>query len=617
MRVKLILLFVLLSFSALLFSQTNYVGTDRCLTCHSYVKPVAKDYKQTLHTKIHLLPSSETVRGDFTQTVSMGSSYGNAQVQLRTDGTKWYAKLVPSSGTPVEYEIALVYGYGWKQRYLVKIDSSYYMLPIQWNMKGYLDNSTGSWTTYNPGNWFNSDGTLKATNTNSFRRTSYDKNCAGCHVTGLNITKYVSAQNDTFWIAKWANNNSVSDMIIGCENCHGPGAEHASTGDKTKIINPKNLSYERQLEVCGQFHFRGSSSWHTYEYAWDETNNKAYVPGDSLGLYVVHKPGLWPDNYTSRQHHQQYNDILKSKHYTNPYHKLTCFECHDPHKVTSNSHQIVDSLYVRDQSGNYIWVKTKNDDNTLCLACHAGYGPFAGLTRAMIQDPVANKDTIAAVVTRHTHHSYDPENKNNTGGASRCSKCHMAKTAITAKAYDIHSHTFEVISPKKTLDYKNVTTPTKGMINSCSASCHRNPTGNIPTFGIPTDANLTDWTEATDIQLADTLWMYFRSWWPTKVEQIAGIVSKFELSQNYPNPFNPSTTIEFSIAKRSNVRLVIYDITGRIVRTLIDGQEFEPGLYRVQWNGKNDYGEYVASGIYIYRLQAGNFTATRKMVLTR
>jgi hypothetical protein len=81
-----------------------------------------------------------------------------------------------------------------------------------------------------------------------------------------------------------------------------------------------------------------------------------------------------------------------------------------------------------------IWVKTKNDDNTLCLACHAGYGPFAGLTRAMIQDPVANKDTIAAVVTRHTHHSYDPENKNNTGGASRCSKCHMAKTAITAKA---------------------------------------------------------------------------------------------------------------------------------------------------------------------------------------
>ena len=510
-----------------------------------------------------------------------------------------------------------MYGFGWKQRYLVKIDSSYYMLPIQWNMKGYLDNSTGAWVPYNPGNWFNSDGTLKATNTNSFRSKSYDKNCVGCHVTGLNITKYVSAQNDTFWIAKWANNNDFKDMVIGCENCHGPGAEHALAGDKTKIINPKNLSYERQLEVCGQCHFRGSSSGVTYEYAWDETNDKAYIPGDSLGLYVVHKPGLWPDNYTSRMHHQQYNDILKSKHYTNPYHKLTCFECHNPHKVTGNPHQIVDSLYVRDQSGTYIWIKTGNDDNTLCLACHAGYGPFAGLTRAMIKDPVANKDTIAAVVSRHTHHSYDPQNQNNTGGSSRCSKCHMAKTAITARAYDIHSHTFEVISPKKTLDYKNVTTPTKGMINSCAISCHRNPTGNIPTFGIPTDANLTDWTEATDIQLADTLWRYFRSWWPTKVEQIAGIVSKFELSQNYPNPFNPSTTIEFSIAKRSNVKLVIYDITGRVVRTLIDGQEYEPGLYKVQWNGKNDYGEYVASGVYIYRLQAGSFTATRKMVLAR
>ncbi|CUU00994.1 hypothetical protein JGI1_00139 [Candidatus Thermokryptus mobilis] len=80
MRVKLTLLFILLTLSCFLFSQTNYVGTDRCLTCHSFVKPVAKDYKQTLHTKIHQLPSSETVRGDFTQTVSMGSSYGNAQV---------------------------------------------------------------------------------------------------------------------------------------------------------------------------------------------------------------------------------------------------------------------------------------------------------------------------------------------------------------------------------------------------------------------------------------------------------------------------------------------------------------------------------------------------------
>ncbi len=604
-------------FVGVLQAQTNYVGTDGCLTCHSIIKPVAKDYKQTLHAKIHQLPSAETVRGDFTKTVSMGPSYGNATVELRTDGTKWYAKLVPSSGTPVEYEIVYVYGFGWKQRYLVKIDSSYYMLPIQWNLNKYLDNSTGSWTSYAPGTWFNSDGTLKATNTNSFRAKSYDKNCAGCHVTGLNITKYVTAQNDTFWIAKWANNNSSKDIIIGCENCHGPGAEHASTGDKTKIINPKNLSYERQVEVCGQCHFRGSSTMGTHEYAWDEANNKSYIPGDSLGLYIIHKPGLWPDNYTSRSHHQQYTDFLKSKHYTNPYRKVTCSDCHNPHKVTSNEHQVVDSLYVRDQSGEYIWIRTSYKDNTLCLACHAGYGPFAGLTRAMIKDPVANKDTIVAVVTRHTHHSYDPKNENNTGGASRCIKCHMPTTAITAKAYDIHSHTFEAISPKKTLDYKDVTTPTKGMLNSCAISCHRNPTGNIPTFGIGTDASLTDWTEPTDIQLADTLWRYFRSWWPTKIEQLAGVVTTFELRQNYPNPFNPSTTIEFSIPKRVNVKLVIYDISGRVVRTLIDDKEYEPGLYRVEWNGKNDYGEYVASGIYLYKLQAGDFVSTKKMVLMR
>ncbi len=92
---------------------------------------------------------------------------------------------------------------------------------------------------------------------------------------------------------------------------------------------------------------------------------------------------------------------------------------------------------------------------------------------------------------------------------------------------------------------------------------------------------------------------------------------KFDLRQNYPNPFNPSTTIEFSVAlKPTDVRLVIYDITGRKVRTLVNEQML-PGRYSIVWDGANDHGMSVASGFYIYRMIAGPFVTARKMLLIR
>ncbi|MGB9772756.1 MAG: ethylbenzene dehydrogenase-related protein [Bacteroidota bacterium] len=443
-----------------------------------------------------MVPSASTVKGDFTQTVSMGASYGNAQVILRTSGGKYYAK-VGATGT--EYEIAYTYGGGWKQRYLVKIDNSYYILPIQWNLNKYQDNSSGAWVTYNPQNWFNTDGTPKATNVNAFRAKSWDKNCSGCHITGNNIQRVV-AGTDTSWTSTWANNSDAGNMVIGCEDCHGPGSLHPANafGTDKKIINPAKLpDNDRKLEVCGQCHYRGTSSGGTYEYAWDETNNVGYQPGNILAPFITNKPGVWPDGITAKQHHQQYQEFLTSAHVTNPYHKLNCFSCHDPHGTTE--HQVRDSLEVTYQSVNYK-IKTDNDDNTLCLACHAGYGPFAAITKAMVQDPVANKAAIGAIVSGHTRHSYDPTDADTTGGASRCSKCHMPKTAISAKPYDIHSHTFSTVPPSKTLAYQ----AQGGMPNGCAVSCHRNGTGKIPNFGI-IDANLSQWNEQTDVALAAEL----------------------------------------------------------------------------------------------------------------
>lgn len=103
----------------------------------------------------------------------------------------------------------------------------------------------------------------------------------------------------------------------------------------------------------------------------------------------------------------------------------------------------------------------------------------------------------------------------------------------------------------------------------------------------------------------------------TKVEQLSEVALTFKLGQAYPNPFNPSTNIEFAIPKSCDVRLEIYDMSGRIVRRLIDGVGYEPGVYKVVWDGTDDHGNRVASGVYIYRLIAGNFTSAKKVILAK
>lgn len=92
--------------------------------------------------------------------------------------------------------------------------------------------------------------------------------------------------------------------------------------------------------------------------------------------------------------------------------------------------------------------------------------------------------------------------------------------------------------------------------------------------------------------------------------------SGFSLSQNYPNPFNPITTIRFELPTRTTVTLSIYNILGRHVATLIDGSRSH-GTYEVIWDGRNEDGRQVTSGVYFYRLTTQNSSATKKLMLVR
>ena len=92
---------------------------------------------------------------------------------------------------------------------------------------------------------------------------------------------------------------------------------------------------------------------------------------------------------------------------------------------------------------------------------------------------------------------------------------------------------------------------------------------------------------------------------------------EYALHDNFPNPFNPETQIRFSMGGQENVKLVIYDVMGRQVRSLLNGESYTPGFHVVNWNGLDNRGQKVPSGMYIYRIKAGDFIADKKMLLVK
>ncbi len=91
---------------------------------------------------------------------------------------------------------------------------------------------------------------------------------------------------------------------------------------------------------------------------------------------------------------------------------------------------------------------------------------------------------------------------------------------------------------------------------------------------------------------------------------------RFALAQNAPNPFNPSTTISYELPEATNVRIAIYNLLGQEIRMLVKGA-VEAGYYTATWDGRDRSGRQVASGIYLYRMQAGKYSQARRMMLLK
>ncbi|MBK7701532.1 MAG: ASPIC/UnbV domain-containing protein [bacterium] len=137
--------------------------------------------------------------------------------------------------------------------------------------------------------------------------------------------------------------------------------------------------------------------------------------------------------------------------------------------------------------------------------------------------------------------------------------------------------------------------------------------------------------------LADALTAVVKVTWPSGMEQtvpvdvVNGVITVTENSAtgagdvplnafrigNYPNPFNPSTTISFALPTASQVQLRIFDVSGRLVKVLIDDGQYVAGEHQMVWNGRNDAGADAPSGLYFYKFEAGSLRATHRMTLIK
>ncbi len=125
------------------------------------------------------------------------------------------------------------------------------------------------------------------------------------------------------------------------------------------------------------------------------------------------------------------------------------------------------------------------------------------------------------------------------------------------------------------------------------------------------------------LQVDDEVWRFRPKWWrggwgsKDKSEAVVastGVVSDLKA---YPNPFNPKTTISFTLQSPARVRLAIYDIAGRRVQTLNDGTELGAGNHAAEWNGQDRFGQSAPAGVYFYRLEAGDYSTSQRIMLVK
>ncbi len=455
----------------------------------------------------------------------------------------------------------------------------------------------------------------------------------------------------------------VAFASVGCESCHGPGSEHTQLGDTNKIA----ISYNAGL--CAKCH--DSPLHHTHFAQWENSPHSEVVWSSSfaqnsgapnfqfnnLGNCIRCHDGKGYVNFTKGVGTNTVGMIQSSQN------MVACQTCHDPHGGP-NANQLRTRPTNSDTLANgyhYTGGKAK-----VCLDCHKNRTNVAVTTLTKVNNShwgmhhsVQGDLLFGQNAAQFGSIPYISGSHKNISNA--CVTCHMAPGPDTGStAYGkVGEHTFRI--KDETTGYENVAGcqgchPGVTSFEDFMApedydgdtqiepwqeeieGCIRNMRIALPPVGIDSVSWELIAADSFNVNLRKAYWNYqFLEYDGSRgmhnpfyavsvyqatmsiigVEPISSeIPAVFSLSQNYPNPFNPSTKINFALPKSENVMIKIYDITGREVYTLVD-QKMQPGKYSATWTSINNFGKSVASGVYFYRIVAGDFVESKKMILVR
>jgi hypothetical protein len=463
--------------------------------------------------------------------------------------------------------------------------------------------------------------------------------------------------------------NLVSTATIGCENCHGPANYHSTTGSK--------LGVSRSSDACMQCHAANFPGGHHALGSYWLTSVHAQLPNGShtaqTGCYPCHSGSAFVTWVKANKSSNAPYDTTTIGGQPSPSNDgnvpIGCPTCHDPHTMDLRTTSF-DTLRNGYQVPANIGGKGK-----LCMNCHnsrnsvkakvTNKGPYYGFSDRFgpHHNPQADMyygsnayqygdTTITGLMTHgsladacvtchmapganpgnltqagHTWAMVDSAGNPTVGGLLACQPCHGTITKysdIKASAdYDgngkIEGFQTELNGLMTKLfnrlpkDSQDSTLVVSMMYDSLKVKGNQKLIGDIYNYWFVYEdrcVGIHNPKYAVAI-LQKALGITF-----TGVKSIGPAPSTFALSQNYPNPFNPTTNIEFAIPQHETVKLEVYDILGRLVTTLANS-DMPAGTYKVIWNGKDSNGQSVATGLYLYRLQAGSFTSVKKMLMLK
>lgn len=476
-------------------------------------------------------------------------------------------------------------------------------------------------------------------------------------------------QDSTLWKKLTPQMQAVGN--IGCESCHGPATDHSMTADKKKI------SVTADGGICTQCHESPKS--HSIGYFWRESNhasmktsagesNRAACFPCHNGSAFIALTNAWSAGRAATAADSAKADLnFKS---------ISCAVCHDPH---SNSNEFWVRYAKLDTLSNGFKIPTgAGGMGQLCMNCHRMRNSDIGVTKVTNQMGKFN-DRFYPHYSAQTDMLFGSQGwefglnlkglSTHTGLKNGCVTCHMSERVIVPGyskkqsdhnpsmsengvdkvegCVECHGSITKFSDIKASFDYdmdgvlEGATVEVQGLLDKLKAKLPLDSTGEPVTMRADSMA-VRNFATANNLNyksLIASLWNYnfvshdmSQGVHNTKysvalLRASLGLVTgvdidplpvpkTFELGQNYPNPFNPSTEIRFALPKSSNVKLVIYDLMGRVVSTLVD-QNMSMGSHRVTWNGREQSGKVAASGVYFYHLQADGFNATKKMVLMK